>query len=214
MKCKIRYNAVKAERNEAAKLFTACLDAVSGDAFRQLGWGRKRLQDMFNATEETLFEVIERSAAADTTGDYSIDCDNQRMLLDASVTALWSMRRTLMECGYDFFKEDERLMWSDPYDTKWLPPSLASVHAARLGWCKNTEYMTRPYILTVLLHARSKGYGAERLGTLHKLIRTKFNEFVQAWLLCTVDADKRCEDTIQKKLEELEAIGVKTMQLK
>lgn len=213
MKCKIVHARSRNEKNEIAKQFVACLDAVCGTALRQFGWGRERLQQMYDITQRNLSDVMITSTAADTTKEIDVDYDDAEGLIDTAETALWVMKRELQVCGYDFFKEDSALMWQDPYRSKWMPPRMKDIHAARLQWCTNTEFMTKVFIINVLVYARSKGFGAERLSKLHGMIRAGYNRFVERWLLCVTDSDVIALKEVTAQLNELNRLGLELIDL-
>lgn len=214
MKCNINRARAKAERDDVAAMFVSCLDAVCGTALRKFGWGRGRLQRMYDTTQRSLSDVMVTCTAADTTAELNIDYDDQAALQDTAETALWYMSRELKGCGYDFFSEDSGIVWRDPYVNKWLSPVIKKTHAARLDWCRNVEFMAKVYILNVLVYARREGFGAERLSKLHAMIRSGYNEFVETWLCCYSDSDAACLKFVRDKLAALESLGLELIDLK
>lgn len=216
MKCAVKYTRAKIARDQTAAEFVACLDAVGGIALRRgFGWGRDRLQQMYDCTQRALSDVMVKCMAADTTEEIRVDYDDGDGLRDTAETAVWDMRGDLMLCGFDYFAESSRMKWRDPYEGQYILPSLRSLHDSRIVWCKNVEFITNVYIINVLMYARTEhGFGRDRLTTLHNMIRGRYNDYVETWLRCTPYDDKLCREFIKTRMDELETAGLVTAELK
>lgn len=215
MKCAAKYTRAKNARDTTAAEFVACLDAVTGTALRKFGFGRDRLQDMYDRTQRALSDVMIKCMAADTTEAIRIDCDDGDGLRDTAETAIWDMRGDLMLCGFDYFAESARMKWRDPYEGRYIPQSIRSLHDSRIVWCENVEHIANVYILNVLVYAHTeRGFGRARLTTLHDMIRGGYNEYIETWLRCTPRDEKMCADFIKQRMDALESIGLETEDLK
>lgn len=161
------------------------LDASSGAIFRHKdGWGKKRLQKMYDKTKDIMSGVFVKYLAMDTTEEF----DKEKALAEDSIhdtaeTAVYAMARELRYCGFDYFAESERLKYHHKFYDTWHPQNERDMYALKANWMERTQLVVDVYMLTALTYAREEcGYGAARLAERHELFVRDFHKFLDYFL--------------------------------
>ena len=187
------------------------LDASAGVVFHKKDkWGKKRLQKMYDKTKDIMSGVFVKYLAMDTTKEFDKDkALEEGNIRDTAETAVYAMARELRYCGFDYFKETERLRYHHKFYDTWHPKSERDMYAVKANWMERTQLVVDVYTLTVLLYAREEcGYGAGRLIERHELLVRDFHKFLNFFLNPSRNSAIAAKKMSADRLRIVEDVGI------
>lgn len=187
------------------------LDASCGTMFHEKdGWGKIRLQRMYDRTKDIMSGVFVKYLAMDTTREFdkekALESDT---INDTAETAVFAMARELKYCGFDYFAERERMKYRHKFNDLWHPKNERDMYAVKAAWMDRTQLVVDVYVLTVLIFAREHCYyGAERLRERHKLLVRDFHAFLDYFLDPKRSSALMARKMVQERQRVLEDLGI------
>lgn len=187
------------------------LDASCGSIFHKKdGWGKKRLQRMYDRTKEIMSGVFVKYLAMDTTREFDREkALEEDRINDTAETAVFAMARELKYCGFDYFAERDRLKYRHKFNDLWHPKDERDMYAVKAGWMDRTQLVVDVYMLTVLIYAREECYyGAERLRDRYERLIRDFHSFLDVFLDPNRNSAIKAHQMSAERQRVLEDLGI------
>lgn len=208
MKCNVK-GAKEKRLTEAyqivGKSILAYLDASAGCVVCDLcGYKRKRLQDMFNTTQDYLHYMMDL---------YGKEKDDHRKKAAAALKETVDKLRDYAD--FDFTKATAVYSaYKDVFYDTWRNEADTHKHETRMLFLADMEPVAQTYHAQVLhwfwLH---KAFGRDRLMKLYGLLRQDYNLMVTEYLRCNAAGDKKIQDMLKERQDELQAIGLEFVEV-
>lgn len=164
--------------------------------------GKKQLHKIFDITNKTLCDFLQRMAADNEPEDETI------------LTIIWRMSRELQYCGFDYEKESQALAFNDPFNKTWHTAAEKHKHTSRTEFVRRVSPTTALYYIIILDYMRTeKGFGKKRLHDLYAALREDYNKFLAAYLMCKSKGDAEAQNIILERQKQLEDIGLQLIEI-
>jgi hypothetical protein len=186
------------------EFFLSFLDVSTGSVLhKKYGLGKKSLQAVFNLTNKTLSDAMNRMAADNESDDETI------------LTISWKLRRELEYCGFNYVEESKALAFVDPFDKTWHNASEKHKHNSRAEFVRRVSVSVELYYLTILDYMHTeKGFGKKkRLHDLYAALREDYNKFLAAYLMCKPKGDAEAQNIILERQKQLEDIVLQLIEI-
>lgn len=208
MKCRAEEKLACERVNHAyksmGKTVLSFLDASTACVVhKRYGYGKKRLSYVFNETMDRLDELMEY---------YGTEGDDAKERTDIS---LYVMCRRLAECGFNFEQETKNMPAADPFLKSWHPANMHGKHKHRVDLMNSMELVVQTYHAMILFwHRENRGFGAQRLSDLYRLLRADYNDFVSEYLRCSSAGDANIQKMLSERQKKIEEIGLELVDQK
>lgn len=202
MKCntrRAREEMVISAYQTIGKAILAFLDASVGCVVTELcGFKRKRLQAMYDATQESINYMMKRY------GEGSEDCRER------ADNAVFYAKRQLREyAGFDFDAVTDELRPVDVFPRTWHSQADISKHNTRRILMDDMELVVQTYHATTLhWFWQEHGYGHDRLTRLYRLLREDYNPWITEYLKCTAAGDRKTQEMLTERQDRMQSLGL------
>lgn len=202
MKCNTRRakeDAVISAYQFIAKNILAFLDASAGCVVTDLcGYKRKRLQSMFDATQETISHFMDRYGEG-------LDACSER-----AEAANFTVKRRLKEYAkFDFDAATKEMLPEDNFGKTWHSQADIRKHGTRSQFIADMELVVHTYHGCILYWFwETYGFAHDRLTRLYRLLREDYNRWIAEYLKCTLAGDKKTQEMLAKRQDKMEALGM------
>ena len=166
---------------------------VAVSLHKMLGWGMKRIGDMFDGVSEALHDYMAK---------YASDGED---IWETTLTANFSLERQLAEIGVDL--AEVNLTVTDRFGDYWRNKKDTDQHDFRVQWVRTMENKLYVYwgVLFLWLNEK-KGIGATRLIRLYRDMREAYVQLAEAYLMCTDRHNRQMVRMIEDVVREAKAI--------
>lgn len=175
---------------------------VSRELIRQFGWGKTRLQRMYDSESEYVTSWVERYA---TTGGYKktrrgaerLDADD--CVRETLQTTIYALDREMKRIGFSYELEHTT---ADDFRVGWQSHEKSRATARMVWYADIGGDQMRVYLLALLMYLHDYyGFGAARLTRLYTPVSDALEWYVRRFFCGTRAAD----NDIKKRLDEAQA---------
>lgn len=159
------------------------------------GWGKKRVGEMYDGSQEMLNEYMSLYASEKDT------------IWETTLTANFSLERQLKDIGVDIAAINRDIPIYDGFVKFWRPEKDRQKHDWRADWVANMDKKLFVYLGVLFLWAHEKhGYAGLRLNRLYRFFREQYVEFAGLYLTCKEKDDHKMVGMIEALVKEANAI--------
>lgn len=196
--------------SEYATLYFEFIDAmVSLELIRQHGWGKKRLQRMYDSESDYVTSWVERYA---TTGGYKKTrrgaerLDEGDCMRDTLQTTIYALDRELERIGFRYELEHTT---ANDFHVGWQSHEKRRATARMVWYADIGGDQSQVYVLALLMYLHEYyGFGAARLTRLFMPVSDALEWYVHRFLRGTRTADNDIKARLDAAQEELKKHGI------
>lgn len=159
------------------------------------GWGKKRVGEMYDGSQEMLNEYMSLYASEKDT------------IWETTLTANFSLERQLKDIGVDIAAINRDIPIYDGFGKLWRNKKDRDQHGFRVNWIETMEKKLFVHWGVLFLWTHGKhGYAGLRLNRVYRYIRTEYVKFAELYLMCREKDNYKMVGMIEAVVKEANAI--------